>query len=81
MNEKKRRKAGRWTISKISSGHGYLKLKHVATGDSAYAAFLSYRNCRSRASFRIFSRAQEAADHHRRVMVRLQRLKAAQNGK
>lgn len=79
MSAENSRKTAKWIISKISAGHGYLKLKHASTGEGAYAAFLRYRNCRSRASYRLFSRAQEAADHQRKVMARLQRLKAAQN--
>ena len=55
---------------------GYVKLKHVATGEKAYAALLNHRNYDLRFSYRIFLRARPAADWRKKVFDRLKSLKA-----
>lgn len=73
------RKRKRWMIVKTDWARGYVKLKHVATGEKAYAALLNDRNHHLRFSYRIFLKARAAADWRKKVFKRLSKLKEARD--
>lgn len=69
---------GRWILKGINYSRGYAKFVNIVTGDKRYVALLNHPGSRDRFSRVLFEKAESAVALRKKVLERLERLKAAE---